>query len=784
MSRRHVLVFVAMVVVLLRVPGVALAAPQDFRVNVVADDDDGSCDPWSPESDCTLREAINASNTSPEAGTISFDIRDVPFGSVQTISPTSPLPDVTSPVTIDGYTEPGASPNTLDLKNGDDAVLLIELDGSLGAGIGLNLTAPNIVVRGLVINRFFVGIRITSAQSQIEGNFIGVDPTGTVARPNVHGVMILSSGDIRNRIGGLVPAARNVISGNTQSAVLTFVATDTIIQGNYVGVNAAGDAAIGNGSVGFNAIRLTGGVVGGPGAGNVISGNGGAGVEAREGTLVQGNIIGTNAQMTAKVPNQDHGVQATGPNTHIGGSAPGTGNVIAGNKDATLGGVLFLEVAGSGFLLEGNWIGTTPAGPIGVPGVIGVLVNGSNSTVRNNEIASNTGWGVLVFGGSNTVVRGNSIHDNGRGIDLAIDGATPNDPGDGDSGPNGLQNFPVVTLAGQSPAGTNVIGTLNSTASTAFDVEVFSSPACDPSGFGEGASFLGTFPVTTDSSGNASFDRFVDGAALGAAITATATGPEGTSEFSACQTVAKAKTDLSLTKEDDPNTVVAGENVTYTLTVSNSGPNAASGVGLSDPLPSTESLVSMSSSQGTCAEIGAVVCELGTIPRGGSATVTIVARLSTAGSVTNTATVDGNEMDTNLANNAASAITIVTANADGCNVVGTSGDDFLPGTAGNDTICGYGGNDTLLGKKGNDVLYGGDGSDALKGAGGNDTLYGEGGNDTAIGGPGSDHVFGDVGADMLKIKDGIGGNDSADGGIDADVDVCKKDSGDTVTNCP
>jgi CSLREA domain-containing protein len=73
------------------VPGVALAAPEDFSVNVVDDHDDSPCDMWTPETDCTLREAINASNVSAEAGTISLDIHDAPFGSVQTISPTSQL---------------------------------------------------------------------------------------------------------------------------------------------------------------------------------------------------------------------------------------------------------------------------------------------------------------------------------------------------------------------------------------------------------------------------------------------------------------------------------------------------------------------------------------------------------------------------------------------------------------------------------------------------------------------------------------------------------------------
>jgi hypothetical protein len=130
----------------------------------------------------------------------------------------------------------------------------------------------------------------------------------------------------------------------------------------------------------------------------------------------------------------------------------------------------------------------------------------------------------------------------------------------------------------------------------------------------------------------------------------------------------------------------------------------------------------------------------GHILKDGSATVTIEARLTTAGSIVNTAVVEGSEQDPNTADNTASQTTIVTPNADGCNVVGSAGKDFLVGTPGDDTICGLGGNDTLIG---------------------------DAGNDTAVGGPGFDDVFGGTGADFLKIKDGVHGNDSADGGVDA-----------------
>jgi hypothetical protein len=131
-------------------------------------------------------------------------------------------------------------------------------------------------------------------------------------------------------------------------------------------------------------------------------------------------------------------------------------------------------------------------------------------------------------------IRGNSIHSNGGlGIDLGGDGVTPNDPGDADTGPNQLQNFPVlsVALAGGS---TWVTGTLNGLANTTFTLDFYASAAADPSGFGEGARYLGSAVVTTDGSGNAHFEVVLAApTAPGEVVTATATDPAGnTSEFS------------------------------------------------------------------------------------------------------------------------------------------------------------------------------------------------------------------------------------------------------------
>lgn len=130
----------------------------------------------------SLRQAILDANAAPGADLIDFNI---PGAGVQTIAPASGLPTITDPVTIDGYTQPGASPNTLAV--GNDAVLRIELDGS-GAGhaaYGLRIFGGNSTVRGLVINRFANdGIWLWSQANVIEGNFVGIDPTGTQGQGN------------------------------------------------------------------------------------------------------------------------------------------------------------------------------------------------------------------------------------------------------------------------------------------------------------------------------------------------------------------------------------------------------------------------------------------------------------------------------------------------------------------------------------------------------------------------------------------------------------------------
>jgi CSLREA domain-containing protein len=186
------------------------------------------------DKECTLRAAIQEANAVAGADTINFDIASAEFPecdattNVCTISPTSALPTITRPLTINGYSDlMGASVNTA--ATGTNAVLKIVLDGSQAGSTpsapvdGLYVTARNSTIKGLVINNFFrAGVIFdeetpSDAGRTLEGCFIGTDVLGTSAEGNGGGV-IIDDGE-GNVIGGTTLAARNLISGNDSAGV-------------------------------------------------------------------------------------------------------------------------------------------------------------------------------------------------------------------------------------------------------------------------------------------------------------------------------------------------------------------------------------------------------------------------------------------------------------------------------------------------------------------------------------------------------------------------------------
>jgi PKD repeat protein len=566
----------------------------------------------------SLRQAILTANAKANpVGGVDVITFNIPGAGVHTIAPPQELPFITDPVTIDGYTQPGASPNTLVV--GNDAVLLIEINLELAYATFPFLRGPGgSTIRGLVINRFREqAIAIVSDNNVIEGCFIGTNAAGDTrllangSTLSAFGAIFVAQG-ADNRIGGTLPAARNVIEANGDVGIRVsddnrpVGVSNTVIQGNYIGTNAAGTAAvnapdngrhIGVGIVigGANTLNT---IVGGtePGAGNLISGNGGAVADNEEepgiiigspdGTgdvTIQGNLIGTNAAGTAAIGNHAGGIRAVSNGTItrlvIGGPQSGARNVIAGNGfdglapgGAVSAGITIYAPVLNGAIVQGNFIGVGSDGVTLIPNFvdgIGVqppvgssyLIGGTNPG-EGNVIAGNAGHGIQVAGFTEVpygqvAILGNSIFSNGGGSifgnELGIDlqgrfsnsfQVTRDGPCDVDEGPNGLQNYPVLTTADSAGGATTIAATLDSTPGTQFRIEFFSNPDCEASGNGEGHTFIGATTVTSAAGPCVIFPppqpldfgaTFQPAVAVGQFITATATGPNGnTSEFSGC----------------------------------------------------------------------------------------------------------------------------------------------------------------------------------------------------------------------------------------------------------
>jgi hypothetical protein len=350
---------------------------------------------------------------------------------------------------------------------------------------------------------------------------------------------------------------RNVISGNQQDGVIIqgAAATGNYVSGNYIGTNSAGSSDLGNTRHGVSLATTGHNTIGSgaPEAGNVISGNDQHGVRvfaATTGSLIQGNFIGTNAIGTQAIANSGNGIFLLGgtSNVQIGGATPLERNIISGNAGH---GVDIQQPGTAGINVQGNYIGTkvdgvTPLGNgagVGISGGASYNRIGGTNPGEGNTIAFNTtrGIGLLSSGGFDPIenrIQQNRIFGNGGlGIDLGQDGVTANDAGDGDSGPNGLQNSPELLFASYVGGQVNISGALRSIPFNAYKVEFFSSPDCDPSGYGEGATFLGRTDVSTDAAGFGSFGVGFVSPPLTGFLTAVAIDDDATynaSEFSKC----------------------------------------------------------------------------------------------------------------------------------------------------------------------------------------------------------------------------------------------------------
>jgi hypothetical protein len=467
-----------------RMPGVLIAIAAllplassqaaTFTVTTTADSEPGS-----------LRQAIvdaNATSVGSDGNhTIAFDIAGT---GVQTIRPATPLPKITAATVIDGYTQPGSSRNTL--ASGSNAVLLIELDGSLaganadGIAIGQNDCCgytPPLTIRGLVINRFsgrglvatgrsgcdpaLVGCR---AQLTVVGSRIGTDANGTAAAGNGIGIDI--GLNAVGYIGGEIPGV--------QAPSRPPVGDRNLISGN-LGAGVRIDAPTANPGSAYNCYaQIYGGDIGTDASGTQPLGNGGNGVEVGEFGAVRllysrvsaSGANGIDITRSAALPNQ-FSLTSVVDQTTVGGAQASLGN-------------------------QGH----------------GLHFSGSTGASVNATIQHNGGAGIRVESPARVDFSGGIISDNGGlPIDLNAEGSDANDALDADGGANEGVNWPVLTSATTGSNG-SVRGSLDSLPNTRFEIALYQTDRCDANGgqlqFRQ--SNKSSTSVMTDANGHADID--------------------------------------------------------------------------------------------------------------------------------------------------------------------------------------------------------------------------------------------------------------------------------------
>jgi hypothetical protein len=464
----------------------------------------------------------------------------------------------------------------------------ITINGSNSNKIGGKTSADRNVISGNVYDGIYIGNVVNGMQqpvtennNQVLGNYIGVSIVGG-ALPNAEGIAIqdVAGGNIIGTSDG----GGNVISGNLVSGIFIVGDADpsqqpinTHIAGNKIGVNAGGSARIQNGGSGILVVHAQRTSIGGVplGSGNVISGNHIDGIEnyASIYTTIAGNDIGTDAGETGAIPNGDDGVRVEAGSGYVrvggyiaNGTIYGAPNLISGNGQSgveitdsssnwvfsnTIGlngaktyaignGANGVKIAAPDIPAQNNKVGQPNAGnTIAGNGQSGVLIYRAAATyndVVDNIITDNGLIGINMPSGQTNRFAQNSIFANGGlGIDLGGNGVTFNDAGDADGGPNTLLNFPTLGSSGIVNNQLTINGTYQGAPSEALTLEFFANHACDPQGYGDGETYLGSKGIATNLLGQANYSVTFPVPYSNPRLTATATDNGGnTSEFSAC----------------------------------------------------------------------------------------------------------------------------------------------------------------------------------------------------------------------------------------------------------
>jgi Right handed beta helix region len=520
----------------------SIAAGQTITVDISSDIIDVDpetatvADLPGPDGHISFSEAMSASNNTPGRQTIGFAIPTSDWTYLSWYFPGRAVVHTVvgfywrayDEVTIDGRTQTAFTGDTH--PGGCEVVLwgtAIYLNADNCSVFGLDSSSISVTEsNGLVEGNTAMGIELFGGSGSLvrnnTGGYVQIDRSSnnvvvgnTVLRVRILGWVGGGQPAMNNRIGGPTPADRNSIIGmGTWSeegypggfAVQVFDAIGTVIENNQIGTTPDGMQQ--------GHLATTAGIY----------------LESENhDTTIRGNTIA--------------GILGHGIGPHYAGWLVGTAVVVYGTGD--------------GVSIVGNKIGLNALDQPVLGSITGIAALnyylgpvqdvdiGGTAAGEGNEIAGHLGAGISVANTFTGVrISGNSIHDNGGlGIDLItngfVTGVTPNDPGDADTGGNGLQNFPVLTSAVKSGSALTVEGTFNSVASQTYRLEFLGNAACDSSGHGEGHSFLGSADVMTDGAGNALFSAVVPIGEGPGFVTATATrlGTHDTSEFSACVTV-------------------------------------------------------------------------------------------------------------------------------------------------------------------------------------------------------------------------------------------------------
>ena len=297
--------------------------------------------------------------------------------------------------------------------NGSDGIDIQSASNTIGGTVA---GAGNVISGNFNVGLNIIGSGATN--NFVEGNFIGTNAVGTAALANGGNGIAISGGATSNSIGNGLAGGRNIISGNSSAGIsIAGIGTNSnVVFGNYIGTDATGTQALGNGTVGVpavsqgilifngpqnNYIGTNGDGVNDANEGNLISGNlsDGVKIQAANNNVVAGNFIGVDATGTAALGNGRYGVFILQGSTgnRIGTNADGQSdtlerNIISGNGSS---GILLDQSSSN--TIAGNYIGTNAAGSAALAGAVdGVVIQ--NSSTNNTIGGTLAGTGNVVVG--------------------------------------------------------------------------------------------------------------------------------------------------------------------------------------------------------------------------------------------------------------------------------------------------------------------------------------------------------------------------------------------------